>query len=82
MPYRIDAIRTETALVLAFQGLLDEAALADLRSRMPALPGPVRLVLRAGTEVEPACLDALRTLPLAGLAAESPYLARWLSEES
>ncbi len=81
MPYRIDALRTELAAVLAFQGLLDQAALAELRRRIADLPAPVRLVLRAGTEVDPACIDALRRLPLAGLTAESPYLTRWLSED-
>ena len=34
MPYRIDTVRTQVAVVLAFQGLLDEDALADLRARM------------------------------------------------
>ncbi len=81
MPFRIDTLRTDLAAVLAFQGLLDAAALAELRRRIADLPAPVRLVLRAGTEVDPGCIDALRRLPLAGLAAESPYLTRWLSED-
>lgn len=80
MPYRIDTLRTDVALVLAFHGLLDELALADLVARIGALAAPVRLVLRAGTEVDPLCIDALRRLPLAALSAESPYLTRWLSE--
>jgi hypothetical protein len=80
MTYRIDAFQTEAALVLAFQGVLDAAALEDLRARVAAL-APVRLVLRAGTEVDPGCIAPLRRLPLAALTAESPYLTRWLSED-
>ncbi len=81
MPYRIDTLRADLATVLAFQGLLDTGALADLRARIAGLGNPVRLVLRAGTEVDPACIASLRRLPVAGLVAESPYLSRWLSED-
>jgi hypothetical protein len=81
MTYRIDALGTEMPTVLAFQGLLDAAALADLRGRIAARAAPVRLLLRAGTEVDPTCIAELRRLPVAGLAAESPYLTRWLSED-
>jgi hypothetical protein len=35
------------------------------------------VVLRAGTEVAPECIPGLLALDLE-LAAESPYLARWL----
>ncbi len=81
MTYRIDALRKHSAAVLAFQGLLDAAALDDLRRRIASLAAPARLVLRAGTEVDPVCFDALRRLPVAGIDAESPYLTRWLSED-
>jgi hypothetical protein len=81
MPYRIDTLRTKAALVLAFQGVLDADALADLRDRVGAITTPVELLLRAGTEVDPGCIDALRRLPVAGLRAESPFLSRWLSED-
>jgi hypothetical protein len=81
MPYRIDTVRTQVAVVLAFQGLVDEGALADLRVRIAALSAPVRLLLRAGTEVDPGCIAALRRLPAAELVAESPFLARWLAED-
>ena len=81
MAYRIDTLRAELATVLAFQGLLDAAALADLHARIAGLATPVRLVLRAGTEVDPGCIAALRQLRVTGLTAESPYLSRWLSED-
>jgi hypothetical protein len=82
MPYRIDVETSETAaLVLAFQGFLDGAALAALRARITASAGPVRLVLRAGTELDPTVVGALRRLPVADLSAESPYLTLWLSKE-
>lgn len=81
MTYRIDCLRTKVAVVLSFQGLLDADALADLRTRIAAIAAPVRLLLCAGTEVEPGCIDALRCLPLTELSAESPFLTRWLSED-
>jgi hypothetical protein len=81
MPYRIDTFRAQAVVVLAFQGVLDEGALADLRRRIVAAVLPVELQLLAGTEVDPTCIDALRSLPVAGLRAESPFLTRWLSED-
>jgi hypothetical protein len=81
MPYRIDRVRTQIAETLAFQGVLDAEALADLRARVAAIATPVELLLRAGTEVDPRCIDALRHLPVAELRAESPFLSRWLSED-
>jgi hypothetical protein len=81
MPYRIDLFRTPAGVMLAFQGVLDEGALADLVARLVAATAPVRLVLRAGTEVDPGCIDAVRRLPVAELSAVSPFLSRWLSED-
>jgi hypothetical protein len=81
MPYRIDLFRIPAGVTLAFQGVLDEGALADLLARLVAATTPVRLVLRAGTEVDPGCIDALRRLPVAELSAVSPFLTRWLSED-
>lgn len=81
MPYRIDIIRDGIAAILSFQGVLDADALADLRSRVGARATPPKLLLRAGTEVDPGCIDGLRRLPVAELHAESPFLARWISEE-
>lgn len=76
MTYRIDP---DGASGLAFQGVLDHAALADLRARV--VPGRTRLSLRTGTAVDPLLIDALRALPVAALVAESPFLARWLAED-
>jgi hypothetical protein len=76
MTYRIDR---DGAHGLAFEGLLDDAALAELRARV--IPGRTRLHLRAGTEIDPVALDALRALPLAALDAASPYLARRLTQD-
>ncbi len=65
MMYRIDTLWTQNAVELAFRGVLDETALADILARTVGSPGPVRLVLRAGTEVNARCTDALRRLPVA-----------------
>lgn len=81
MPYRIDRLRTRTAQILAFQGILDAEAIADLRARVANIATPVEVLLRAGTDVDPGCIDALRRLPVAELRAESPFLSRWLSED-
>lgn len=75
MTYRIDLDGPAT---LAFQGLLDAAALADLRARIT--PG-THVVLRAGTEVDVELVDELRLLRAASVVAESPFLARWISQD-
>jgi hypothetical protein len=80
MPYRIDVVHVPAGALLAFQGLLDSEALLDLEARLRAPHGPTRVVLRRGTEVDPRCIGALRRLRVDGLSAESPFLARWLSE--
>lgn len=79
MPYRIHIAQSLAGLLLAFEGLLDEAALADLRERLAHAPGTARLHLRAGTEVVPTCLEPLRALPVA-ITAESPFMARLLAD--
>jgi hypothetical protein len=81
--HRIDIRSTPQVLTLEFEGLLDPAALRELRdaaARGTASGAAVRLVLRAGTEVERACVDELRALD-AEVVAESAYLARWLGGE-
>ncbi len=79
MPHRVDVRCVNGCRILEFQGLLDRDALAMVRDAA-GLPGAaVRLVLRAGTEVDRACLEGLRALGVE-IAAESPYLARWLSD--
>lgn len=69
------------AVVIEFNGLLDADALGGLRSTIALVRqegADVRVVLRAGAEVERSCLPELRTLD-AAVTAESPYLARWLA---
>jgi len=80
MTHRLDFHKLDGATVLEFQGLLDQAALQVLHAAIAGTPrGRARIVLRAGTEVERACLQGLRALD-AEVVAESPYLARWISE--
>jgi hypothetical protein len=80
MGYRIHEVTESAETTLQFEGLLDEAALAELRARISAgrRTMPVRIVLRTGTEVAPACVEEVASLPVAGVVAESPYLSRWL----
>lgn len=82
MPHRIDVRTGEGSLTLDFHGLLDPSALRELRAAadLAGAPGAaIRIVLRAGTEVDRACLPALCDLA-AEIAAESPYLARWVAD--
>lgn len=80
MTHRLDFRELGGATVLEFQGLLDQAALQVLRAAVAGTPrGLARIVLRAGSEVERDCLPGLRGLE-AEVVAESPYLARWISE--
>ncbi len=73
-------VRSERGFtVLELQGLLDRSALAALRSAATTARGPVRVVLGAATEVDRACLAELRALAVE-IVADSPYLARWLSD--
>jgi hypothetical protein len=78
--HRLDIQRAQQAIRFEFQGLLDDAALEELRVgvRLAADGGAaVRVVLREGTEVERGAIEGLRTLG-AEVVAESAYLARWL----
>ncbi len=81
MPYRIDTVEKADGIVIAFQGLLDAAALMDLVARLAAVTRPARVLLKVGTEVEPTCLGSLRRLGASSVSAESPFLARWLTED-
>ncbi len=81
--HRIDVKQDQHTVVFEFHGLLDEEALRGLRetiSRLRESGEAVRVVLRAGAEVERSCLPELRTLD-AAVTAESPYLARWLARD-
>ncbi len=65
-----------------FHGLLEPAALAELHAGVAlarAAGGAVRVVLRAGAEVDRACVADLRALD-AEIVAEPAYLARWLAD--
>jgi hypothetical protein len=80
MTHRLDFQKRDGATVIEFQGLLDPAALDVLRAAVARVPeGLARIVLRAGSEVERACLPGLRALD-AEVVAESPYLARWIGK--
>lgn len=81
--HRIE-VRNETDTVrFEFHGLLDAPALASLEAAVAFARGSgaeVRVVLRAGAELDRAVLADLRALNVT-LEVESPYLARWLARE-
>jgi hypothetical protein len=80
--HRVDTQRDDRATTFEFQGLLDLAALDDLRAavaRAAEVGTRARILLRVGTEVERACLPGLRAVD-AEVVAESPYLARWIAD--
>lgn len=82
MVHRIDiGPRAATSPTIEFQGQLDGAALMEIRRHVRGLASAghrVRLVLKTGTEVDPACVDALKTLEAVELLPEAGFLARWL----
>ena len=85
MVHRID-IGRQAVPTIEFQGLLDGAALFEIRRHVRGLTlakpyARVRLVLKTGTEVDPSCVDALRQLDAVDLVAEAGFLARWLGAE-
>jgi hypothetical protein len=80
MVHRID-IGRQAAPTIQFQGVLDGAALFEIRRHVKGLAeggARVRLVLKRGTDVDPSCVDALKSLGAVDLVAESGFLARWL----
>ena len=83
MTYKIDSAgRTDNLTTLAFEGVLDRAALADLASRCEARlrqGAVVRVWLRAGTQVETGILDELLQIKGISVVAEAPFLARWIA---
>lgn len=81
MAYRIDIESSTEGLLLAFEGLLDQEALAEVRERVARARAPVRLHLRAGAEIEPTCLEALRGIG-AALTAESSFMAHLLADDT
>lgn len=83
MTHRVDISKAQQLVTFEFQGLLDAAALEELRAgvQLAASRGAAaRVVLREGTEVERSCVPDLRALP-AEVVAESRYLARWIRED-
>jgi hypothetical protein len=81
MTYRIDIGDGAAGRTLEFQGLLDRGAIEEIRRRAERARAPVRVVLRAGTEVAAGALPALRAIDGLSVVAESPFLSRWLSED-
>jgi hypothetical protein len=79
--HRIDVGRQGGTITFHIQGLLDAAALAALEASVAAARADgssAVVVLGAGTQIDRACLPALRAMG-AALSAESPYLAQWIA---
>jgi hypothetical protein len=82
--HRLDVRKQPKAITLEFQGLLDDAALEELRTAVQLASrsaAEIRVLLRELTIVERGCIAGLRSLG-AEVVAESPYLARWLREDA
>lgn len=85
MTYKIEFTNGDREITLAVEGDLDRAALADLKSRCTAQARrgvKILLWLRAGTRVETGVLDELIGLDDISLAAEAPFLARWIANST
>jgi hypothetical protein len=81
--HRIEVRNTADTVRFEFQGHMDAPALASLEAAVAfarAAGARVRVVLRAGAEVDREILPALRALDVS-LEVESPYLARWLARD-
>lgn len=79
--HRIDVGREGGTITFQVHGLLDAPALAALHASATAARASgsaVRIVLKAGAQVDWECLPALRALD-ADVVAESQYLARWIA---
>ncbi len=84
MSYRIDVLCNSGRIIISFQGRLDRLALTDLkmRSESKLLNGTeAEILIRAGSEIDPAVLDDLAAIHDVSLSAESLYLVRWLKEK-
>lgn len=81
MTHRFDVQTRGDAITVVFQGQLDGDALAELdalcRNRCRGAQ-PVRVLLVAGTTLDPSILPDLLHLEGAEIQAESAFLARWL----
>lgn len=83
MTHRIEIRDQADTVRFEFHGLMDAPALASLEAAIAlarASGAEVRVVLRAGSELDRAVLADLRALDVK-LEVESPYLARWLARE-
>lgn len=81
MTHRFDLQTSEQQTTILFQGLLDRAALAELEAHCQAHQRrgeTVRVVLGAGTRVEANLLEQLVRIEGIALAAQSPFLSRWI----
>ena len=82
MTYRIEPITRSADVTLAFEGVLDRLALADLAARVAVaqrLRSRVEVRLRSGTEVETGALEQLVRLPGVAVTADAPFLSRWIA---
>lgn len=83
MAHRIELKQVDGSLRIDFEGVLDRSALGEItalarNARDRARGGEVALVLQAGTEVDPECIEPLRRLEGVTVRATSAFLARWL----
>lgn len=84
MTHRIDLEERDGATCIAFEGVLDLAALKLVRSCVADARrnGARRVVLSLGlgTEVEGECIEGLRLVEGLSVKAVSPFLTRWLRQ--
>ncbi len=82
MTYRLDVRNLGERFEMVFQGVLDRAALLEIRARAtePVLRGrQVRLVLLTRTDVDGSCIGELGRLSGVEVFAQDPYLRHWLA---
>ena len=84
MTYRIETSQDEGTEVLAFEGVLDRAAIADIEAGCAQArrrgAHHVVLALGIGSTVENDCIPALRGIDGLTVRASSPFLAHWLRQ--
>lgn len=86
MTHRIEITDDRGSARIEFQGLLDQRALEDIltSARDARRRGAVQviLVLGSGTNVSRECIQTLRSMEGLTIEAVSPFLARWLRQET
>jgi hypothetical protein len=84
MTHRLELGQDGDATRIAFQGVLDPAAVEDVLAHARAArrsgAREVVLVLAAGTEAQREGLELLRGVDGLRVEAPSPFLARWLRQ--